>query len=54
MDKFYETYSMICDCLDDAIEDLGQKKAVKALVEAIANADWDDYDRVVAQLKNSL
>lgn len=54
MDKFYETYSMICDCLDDAIVELGQKEAVKALVEAIVNADWDDYDSVVAQLKNSL
>lgn len=54
MDKFYETYSMICDCLDDAIEELGQKDAIKALVEAITNADFEDYDSAVEQLKSSL
>lgn len=44
----------LTNLIDEAIVSLGEKEAASAIVEAILNADWDDYDAAAEKIKKNL
>lgn len=51
---FYDMYSDLANTLEEASTELGDKKAIDALIEALANAGLKDYDKATEYLAKSL
>lgn len=47
-------FSDVCNYITDAVEELGQEKAVDLLVEAILNVEFDDDEAALEQIRTSL